>query len=468
MMLRRVMMAAPAPTSPLVDEYLNATEYTHDWASLTGWTVTGVQAASNRLYGVAGGNPAAAGRPFAVAAGETVKLTAEIVRVGSSGTIFLGFDFGGTNNGVVASLPTFVGVGIDSGAGRAARWAGASFSGVTTGEVFLSATAPVGTYRATVVVDDTNISLVIQTPNGATEYSEVIPRSAAPNGGVITSIVCWNGATTGTSGSYVKAIGIKKSLTPFRTKTNAAGVIEGNTDFVMHRNGGDMWRIQLPANINGMAPTKVAVFFHQASTGNRNSVMTEARWTALRQALMSNGYALLSADDMGDRWGNPASVANYKALLEWVRSRVYCGKLYLIAYSMGGLPMWNSISHGEMSPAAVTAICSVCDLIAMRSNPTFTASIDAAWGSTSDATLIANSAGYDPMTSSKPLYAGVPYQFNIGASDAVVPPAQHTNLFEPSIAPYASSTQVNTLGTGHGPAECFDPLVILPHFNAHP
>lgn len=453
----------------LVQQYLTAEEMTHDWANLTGWSVAAVQVSSNRLYGVTGGNPAAAGKPFSVPAGAVAKVTAEIVEASTSpGMRFVGFSFGGANDGVNAALPDFIGLGLGTASKVVGVYIGANFTGVTTGQTNLATGLSAGTYRATVVVDETSISLVLQRQDGTVEWSQIVPRSAAPNGGAITSVICWNGATNGTSGSYIKAIGAKKSLTPFRTKSNAAGIIEGNTDFVMHRQLSDPWRIQLPANINGMAPTKVVVFFHQSATGNRNSVMTEARWTALRQALMTNGYALLSADDGGDRWGNPASEANYKDLLDWVKARVYCGKLYLLAYSMGGLPMWNSISHATMQPAAVTAICPVCDLIPMRANSAFTASIDAAWGSTSEATLIANSAGYNPMTSSKPLYAGVAYQFNLGAGDTTVPPEQHTDLFEPAIAPYAISTQVNTLGTGHGPAACFDPLVILPHFNAHP
>lgn len=461
---------ATAPVQhPLIDEYLEAEEYTHDWADLTGWSVNGVQVSSNRLYGISGGNPVAAGRPFSVAAGEVVKVTAEIVNIaGNAGTQYVGVNFGGANDGVNASLPNFVGIGIGSSSRRPARWVGGDFSGVTTGNVFLGGALSSGTYRATVVVDEQNISLVLQSQDGTREWSETISRSAAPGTGAITSIIVWNGATNGTAGSYVKAIGARKSLTPFRVKSNAAGVIEGNTDFVMHRNNGsDTWRIQLPAVMDGLQPCKLVVFFHQAATGDRNAPMTEARWGPLRQALMANGYALVSADDVGDRWGNPASVANYSSLVSWLRSKVYTGDLCLISYSMGGLPLLNTISHGALTPAAATLICPVCDLIPMRSNPTFTASIDSAWGSVSEETLIANSAGYNPMSSSKSLFGGVAYQFNVGAGDTTVPPAQHTDLFEPLIEPYAISTEVNVLGTGHGPSASFDPMVILPHFNAH-
>lgn len=453
----------------LVQEYLEAEEYTHDWADLAGWSVAGVQVSANRLYGVSGGNPVAAGRPFAVPASGVVKVTAEIVETGTrSGMRYVGVSFGGASDGVNASLPDFIGIGIGTSSGTVGVWIGSNFTGTPSGNTNLATGLPSGTYRATVVVDETSISLVLQRQDGTEEWSMVVARSSAPNAGEVTAVVVWNGASNGTSGSYVKAIGAKASLTPFRTKSNAAGIIEGNTDFVMHRNNGsDTWRIQLPAVMNGMQPCKQVVFFHQSATGNRNTPMTESRWAALRQALMADGYALVSADDSGDRWGNPDSVGNYTALVNWLRSKVYSGKLFMLAYSMGGLPMLNSISHSTLSPAAVTAICPVCDLVVMRSDATFTASIDAAWGSSSEETLIANSAGYDPMTTSKALFGGIPYQFNVGASDTIVPASQHTDLFQPVIDPYALSTEVNVLGTGHGPAACFDPAVILPHFNSH-
>lgn len=460
-----VTSSTPLPTEPLALEYLQANEYTHDWANLTGWTATGVQVSDNGLYGISGGNPPAAGRPFAVAAGEVVKITAEIVNVpGNAGTQFVGVDFGGANDGVVASLPSFVGVGIGTTNRRPVRWAGANFTGVTTGNVELAATTlPAGTYRATVVVDQQNISISLQLQDGSAEYVETMPRSAAPNGGAITSIVVWNGATNGLSGSRIKAMGVKKSLTPFRVKSNAAGTVEGGTDFLVHRNVGDGWRIQLPAWMDGLRPMPVVVFFHQATTGTRNSPMTESRWANLRRALSAAGYALVSADDLGDRWGNPASVSNYAALVSWLKARVWIGDVFLLGASMGGLPMFNTISHGTIANVrAAVGLSPVCNLIPMRANATFTAAIDAAWGSSSEATLITNSAGYNPTARAGSDYAGLPYMFNLGSADATVPSAAHANVMVPLIAPYATDTQVNTLGTAHLAAQQYDPDVILP------
>ena len=58
-----------APVSPLVTEYLEAAEFTHDWSNLTGWTTANVQVSNIRLYSNGSGtNPSAAYYPFAVAA----------------------------------------------------------------------------------------------------------------------------------------------------------------------------------------------------------------------------------------------------------------------------------------------------------------------------------------------------------------------------------------------------------------
>lgn len=456
---------------PLVTEYLTAAELTHDWANLTGWSSAGIQVSANRLYGIAGANPSAAGKAFAVAAGATVKVTAEIQRVsGDTRSQYVGVCFGGTSDGVNASLPTFAGIGIVDAGNKPGYYTGASFAGVTDASIDISAeNLGSGTYRAIVTVDAEQISMVLRRQDGTKEWSASIPRANAPNGGVISSVLVWNSDTRGTGGSYIKAIGVKASLTPFRTQSNAAGTIEGNTSFVVQRNDTDAWRIQLPKVLNPLVPAPIAVYFHQAgSNGTKDAPMEDSRWVSLRQALEDNGYILVSCDDGGHRWGNAASVANYADLVSWVQGKVYCGKVFLIGCSMGGLPMWNTIRHRAMYPiGAAVALSPVCDLIPMRANSAFTADIDAAYGSSSEATLVANSVGYNPVSETGDKFRRIPYLINIGTSDTTVPEDDHTYVMEPIIAPYAVSTEVNEIGTGHLQAALFDPVIILPFFNSH-
>lgn len=451
---------------PMVIEYRSAQEWTHDWSTLSGMTSNGVQIANNRLYGISGGGNTSAAKVFSAAPGETLRVTAEIEETANSSSArYVGVNFGGENNGVLPALPNFVGVGMNGKTPQ--RWVGASFTGVQLGTKNLGGSQPAGTYRVHVVVDAENISLVVRNATGAAEWSETIPRSSAPNGSAATSVIVWNGFTGGISGPYIGAIGARKSLTPFRTKSNAAGVIEGNGDTVLNRSVTDGWRIQLPPGYNGEAQTPVVLFTHQATTGNRNNPMEETRWSALRQSLSENGYALLSADDGGDRWGNAASVENYAALLQWVRDRVYTGPVFMIGASMGALPMFNAISGGAIRPRAAVAVSPVCNLVAMRANSSFTSAIDAAWGSSSEVTLIEKSAGRNPISADPALFSGVPYRFHAYDGDAIVPPAQHTDIFAPQIATYASSLVINKLGAAHIDAEKYDPSIIVPFFEAH-
>jgi len=456
---------------PLVTEHLTATELTHDWANLTSWTNSNVQVATNRLYGVAGGNPAAAGRAFAATATETVKLTCEIQNVGTNaGTQYIGLNFGGTNDGVNASLPNFCGIGIGSASRRPTTFFGANFIGSPTGNVFLSAdTLAAGAYRATVVADNENISLVLRSQDGSAEYSISIPRSIAPNSGAVTSIICWNGATNGTSGSYVKAIGVRKSLTPFLTTSNAAGTIEGNTGNVIWRNITDRWRIHLPADLYAFTPTPIVVYMHQASTGDADSPMTESRLYPVTDALDAAGYILLSADDGGDRWGNAASLTNYEAIVDWIRARVYCGPVFLLGCSGGAASMFNAIARRKMRGVIGAAgICPVVDLDLMEANPSFEASIRAAYSAADHSQYVTNSAGFNPAANGMDSYSRVAFRFyaGIGGTDTLVPREQHVDVLNGQLELAGVTTSIETAGSGHLQVEQYQPADLVSFFNS--
>jgi hypothetical protein len=229
-----IAVSEPAPSAAMLAEYSSATEYTHDWADLTGWTVTNVQVSSNRLYGItSGANPSACYKPFAIAAGESGRVTCEIVRVsGVAKSIYVGFEcLGGA---ILASLPNFCGIGVN-GSNDLEAFVGANFTGVTTGAQMLTDIAGGGTYTVTVSADPDYVSLVVRAADSTVEASLVLPRSSMPGGGAIAGITVWNTDTRGTSGSYAKGIGVRKSLTPFVTKTVTGGVIEGTSGQVIHR-----------------------------------------------------------------------------------------------------------------------------------------------------------------------------------------------------------------------------------------
>lgn len=462
-----------APDTSLVDEYDNADEWTFDWANLSGWVNTHLYVDNNRLYGNYNSslwNGSFMLYPITVAADETVVLHGEFYATsGVGGMLLMGFGFGEPEFGPNGNSPYVALAGIDGTTNRPISFLGAAVTNQTTQKFTLEAVdQDTGMYRVTVVVDPENVSMVVRTEDGLKEWSRSIPRSDMPNGGEVTSIRIWNGGALAATGRYAGSVGVRKSLTPFRTKSNAAGVIEGTTERVFHRSVDDNWRIQFPKLMNGSQPTPIVIFCHQASSGTRNSVMTEARWTALRQSFSDQGYILVSADDHGDRWGNREALRNYGNLLRWVRKRVYVGKTFAVGYSMGGQTVFNAIANRAFGPISAAALISpVCDLVNMFHNPNYTATLQLAWGIDNEPDLVARSRGFNPLTTNPVKFGKVPYVINVSTNDTVVPVAAHTDLFEPLIRPYAISTQINRAGTGHGPTQAFDPNIITALFDEY-
>lgn len=462
--------AGMAEVPPIVTEYLTAEEYTHDWADFTGWTVTNVQVSSNRLYGISSGaNPSACYYPFAVGATESARLTCEIVRVtGVARSIYVGFT---ATSGVTASLPDFCGIGIN-GSDDFEVFIGANLTGVTTGAQNVGNRSGGGTYTVTVSADPEYISLVVRVADSSDEGRYIIPRSSLPGGGAIAGITVWNTDTRGTSGSYAKGIGVRKSLTPFVTKTVTGGVIEGTSAQVIHRGtSGNYWRVHLPKAMNGTVAHPICLFTHQAATGDRNSVWDEARSLAVLEALDAAGYIVVSADDQGDRWGNQASIDNYLAAVQWVRDNFYAGPLVLWSPSMGATPAWNIVLRSEAEVRAIAAICPVCDIPEMYRD-TFPTSINAAYGVSDlpglEAALAAG-GGYNPLDGDMTKFTGkgVKFWVGTGTTDTIVPEALHAVLMQAALAPYAAESTLVETGSGHLAAEQYDAAGIVALFDAY-
>jgi hypothetical protein len=461
----------PTPSAAMLAEYSAASEYTHDWSNLTGWTVTNVQVSSNRLYGISSGaNPSACYYPFAVAAGESARVTCEMVRVtGVAKAMYVGFEtVGGT---ILASLPNFCGVGIN-GSDDFEAYIGANFTGgVPTGNTNLGSRSGSGTYTVTVSADPDYVSLVVRMADSSDEGVLVIPRSSLPGGGAIAGITVWNTDTRGTSGSYIKGIGVRKSLTPFVTKTVTGSVIEGTSAQVIHRGtSGNYWRVHLPKAMDGTFAHPICLFTHQASTGDRNSVWQESRALPVLEALDTAGYIVISADD-GDRWGNQTSIDNYLDAVQWVRDNFYAGPLVLWSPSMGGTPAWNIVLRREAHVRAIAAICPVCDTEEMYRSP-FVSTLNAAYGVSDLSGLqaaLAASGGYNPIDGNMVEFTdkGVKFWVGTGTSDSIVPEALHAVIMQGLMSAYAAESTIVENGTGHLDTLQYDATAIIALFDAY-
>jgi hypothetical protein len=324
----------------------------------------------------------------------------------------------------------------------------------------------------TATVDPDYISLTVRLSDSSDEGRLIMPRSALPGGGAIAGVQFWNTDTRGLTGSYVKGFGVRKSLTPFRTKTVTGATIEGTSGQVIHRGpSGDRWRVHLPKAMSGTTAHPICLFTHQAATGDRNSVWSEARARPVLEALDAAGYIVVSADDQGDRWGNQASLDNYIAAVNWVRSKFYTGPLVCWSPSMGGTPAWNMVLRGLADVRAIAAICPVCDIPEMYRSP-FTTTLNAAYGITDLAgleTALAANGGYNPLDGNMTAFAGrgVKFWVGTGTTDSTVPEASHAVLMRAAIAPYAAESTLVEVGSGHLATEQYDAAAMVAFFDTY-
>ena len=171
-----------------------------------------------------------------------------------------------------------------------------------------------------------------------------------------------------------------------------------------------------PVHPNG----RLVLFLHGASgrAADLRAVGDRAR-ADLAAGLVTAGYAVAASDAHGDAWGSAASVADYQALATEARRRTGASSVYLLAESMGGLPAAQLTAPGALADLrALAGIYPVCDLSSIRAG--FTASIEAAHGSDTDAAVAALSpVRPDPA---------VPLLIWASADDTVVPTARNAEV----------------------------------------
>lgn len=459
--------------APIVYEYENAEEYSHDWANLTGYNSAGVQINSNRLYGVSGANPSAAIRPYDVVAGAKVQFVAKLRKVSGNNNInMIGLQFGGTTP--ATNSPNFIGIGSGSGS-YPTYYAGTNFTGISTGQQTLVASVLAAEdWFITVALDDETISLSMR--SATKEYAISFPRSAAPNGGVVTGIMAYNGDSRGLSGSYIGPIGAKRSLTPFRVKSLGGVEFESTTmpKSIYKREGSEIYWCQYPPNYDVGEDNPVAIHFHQATTGEERSLIGESRSTAMAIALGNAGYVLLAARDLPDRWGNQTQLDNAEFLVQWANDNLgRLGEVFLIGTSMGGVPSYNTIiKGGELASRvkAMVGICAVADLQEMYDyTTTFRTALRAAYGAADATEFAANAAPYDPIAADLSPVAGVGFKHWVAASaDTTVPPASHTTPMVPLLTAAGGIVETTVVsGAGHLPTGCYDASGVVAFFDGY-
>lgn len=452
-----------APTAMSV-EYDNAEEFLHDWSNLAGFNSSGMGVDGGGLYSLTGANPSLALYPYVVGPAETVRLTCTVDRVsGTTRSFFVGFS---NTTTVASSAPGSIMAGINGTSPDNFRGAGISDVGFTAGA---GGTVGTETLTITAVATPETISICVRRADNSIEGNVIYPRSAMPN---IAALAFWNWDTRGTSGHKIKAFGVKRSLTPFRTKVVGGQTIEGGCGQVMHfgASQADVTRVHVPKGATG-ASLPVVLYCH-AVNRQQDDLITDASQRPVLTALENAGYIVVSCGDNNAsfRWGNTTSIARQLSAISFIQERMITNGVVVLTVSGGTVVGNNLIARNELPILGVYSISGVLDMPNFYSDqPTYQAAMNTAHAATDLATFTANSAAYDPTglieTNTAASYTGKRVRFAVSPADTVVDQTRHTVPFQGLIQAAAlESTIVYKTGT-HLASDQFDSADIVAFFD---
>jgi pimeloyl-ACP methyl ester carboxylesterase len=147
----------------------------------------------------------------------------------------------------------------------------------------------------------------------------------------------------------------------------------------------------LPQRSNG----GLVVFLHGWGQ-TRWSLLSRREEASVAHAVSEAGFTVLAADAAGKAWGDPASVADYRMLIDRATSQYRLHDVFLMGESMGGLATMR-LARTLPDVRAVTAWFPVCDVRTMR-QARFQASIRSSWRGRSRAAISPVRVGDTPMT----------------------------------------------------------------------
>lgn len=204
----------------------------------------------------------------------------------------------------------------------------------------------------------------------------------------------------------------------------------------------------VPRRSNGA----LVVFVHGWGQ-DRWSLIARRSEAGVAHALAGSGFTVLAADGRGKAWGDAASVADYRTLIERAQQRYGLRDVFLMGESMGGLATMQ-LARALPQVRAVTAWYPVCDLRTMR-EPRFQATIRDAWRGRSRAAVSPVAASDKPML----VWAS--------AADTVVHAGTNAAVcVDEARAAGATVTYFHTSGE-HGDPSNFAPQTVVDFFTQH-
>jgi pimeloyl-ACP methyl ester carboxylesterase len=138
----------------------------------------------------------------------------------------------------------------------------------------------------------------------------------------------------------------------------------------------------------------LVVFLHGWGQ-TRWSLLSRREEASVAHAVSEAGFTVLAADAKGKAWGDAASVADYRTLIQQTQARYRLHDVFLMGESMGGLATMQ-LARTLPDVRAATAWFPVCDIRTMHERR-FQATIRSAWRGTSRAAISPVAVGDTPM-----------------------------------------------------------------------
>lgn len=433
--------------------------YSTSWADLSGWTGTGAQVSAGKLYSAALSQHLHRPLPSTDLSDFTLETALTVPATNGTNALFLvglqATPSSGNGSGDMLAI------GFNS-YGTPSVWHGANLGG--TGGTNLGSAVAAGTYPVRITVKAGIITLSLFRGDYATPlhtHTVTLATLAKP----LSRLVFWPSDDRALSGI---------SAGPYTVTQVTAGtpqVLEGGADSVIwtrHVTGTTSnARIALPRTYDSRKPAPVIIYAHGTNRLG-GSAFDDAQVRPYYQALLDAGYIVAAADGAGNAWGSPAAVADYEALINYVRTHYAVTGFLLLSQSMGGPALLNLLrSRNVGGIVAWYGVAPVVNLRYQYDNFTsFAAQMNLAYGIAGDGSDFDAKVGEsDTATAEGTEFRGVPMRVITYADDDVVPPSVNAVPLLAKVAPYAPESSYRTIaGTAHIGTPAFDAADTLAFF----
>lgn len=175
-----------------------------------------------------------------------------------------------------------------------------------------------------------------------------------------------------------------------------------------------------------------------------------ARMKTTADGMLDRGWVIASHEMHGNNWGGPDAINDLQDTYHWAAHQWHVKKVILHGFSMGAMPVYNTISRKALPDIA--AAITVNGVVDVQANPDWYESASAVYGGMTIEEMQTYQAGYDPARDDPHRWAGTKIFIVGGTSDTVVPPALH---MQPFIARAATPDTITYLEGDHGHLQGF-------------